>query len=509
MSQKFCYVVDKNGNPLAPTRKWCFVYKMLRKGKARIVRRKPFTVKLLYLEVPKDKITKCTLCIDPGKTTGIAIIKNDTHEVVFQSESIIEAHKNKEKLERRKLFKQNRKKYQRQKRIRRAKKASTIFNGEKEFYYPKMNKPIKIKYIKPKEPRYLNRKNIRPYSPTVLYFYQMLLRTTKDIMKFLPISNIKIEFTPFDIRKLQDPWVKGFWYQIGRKGRFNSWKDFVLNRDNYQCILCGCKDKLHIHHIIPRHKGGKDRDDNLVTLCKNCHDMIHKLNEKEFNKYVKKFQSYINKFKKRSSYQENLRYASYMNQAIPLLIWKLKKLYPTINIELIDPYDNYQNRVKLGLSKSHINDAISLYGENVKYINDYQFKIIHFFVHNRLATVRIEDRRYMQIVDSNKKGMGKYKTIAKNRKRRNEQDLPSLEELRQKDSKIINKIDKIIKGGPVYKERIPFKSGTIVEIDGKIYIVKCMKFKGTRIVDIYGNEKSIVSKKLNVKVKKYLKLCYM
>jgi hypothetical protein len=48
----------------------------------------------------------------------------------------------------------------------------------------------------------------------------------------------------------------------------------VLKRDGGRCVLCGNskKDgvKLHVDHILPRSKGGKDTLDNLQTLCQPC-----------------------------------------------------------------------------------------------------------------------------------------------------------------------------------------------------------------------------------------------
>lgn len=42
---------------------------------------------------------------------------------------------------------------------------------------------------------------------------------------------------------------------------------------NYRCVECGATNKetqLHIDHIIPRAKGGKDTEDNLQVLCRDC-----------------------------------------------------------------------------------------------------------------------------------------------------------------------------------------------------------------------------------------------
>ena len=50
----------------------------------------------------------------------------------------------------------------------------------------------------------------------------------------------------------------------------------VYERDNYTCQGCGETDtELHAHHIVPKSDGGSDRMDNLLTLCKPCHERIH------------------------------------------------------------------------------------------------------------------------------------------------------------------------------------------------------------------------------------------
>ena len=50
----------------------------------------------------------------------------------------------------------------------------------------------------------------------------------------------------------------------------------VLKRDRYTCQNCGLisNNKLHVHHIIPRHLKGLNILDNLKTVCKNCHNKL-------------------------------------------------------------------------------------------------------------------------------------------------------------------------------------------------------------------------------------------
>lgn len=57
------------------------------------------------------------------------------------------------------------------------------------------------------------------------------------------------------------------------------WAREVKVRDKQRCVICGSKDNLQAHHIIPvandpwrqyRYNVG-----NGVTLCKDCHEFVH------------------------------------------------------------------------------------------------------------------------------------------------------------------------------------------------------------------------------------------
>jgi hypothetical protein len=53
---------------------------------------------------------------------------------------------------------------------------------------------------------------------------------------------------------------------------------FILDRDNYTCVKCG-RGKGHVnllvHHIVPWRDGGRNTNDNLITLCSLCHGTAH------------------------------------------------------------------------------------------------------------------------------------------------------------------------------------------------------------------------------------------
>lgn len=41
------------------------------------------------------------------------------------------------------------------------------------------------------------------------------------------------------------------------------------------CHLCKSNNDLTLHHLIPREMGGATEEENLLTVCRPCHDAIH------------------------------------------------------------------------------------------------------------------------------------------------------------------------------------------------------------------------------------------
>lgn len=51
----------------------------------------------------------------------------------------------------------------------------------------------------------------------------------------------------------------------------NSVKDAVWERDGQQCVLCGSPYAQPNAHYISRAQGGLGIEENVVTICANCH----------------------------------------------------------------------------------------------------------------------------------------------------------------------------------------------------------------------------------------------
>jgi 5-methylcytosine-specific restriction endonuclease McrA len=65
--------------------------------------------------------------------------------------------------------------------------------------------------------------------------------------------------------------------KLNRKSYVELWKQ-VLVRDGWRCQNCGCMKVLQVHHIRSRGLLGDDREKNLITLCADCHRLIHDRN---------------------------------------------------------------------------------------------------------------------------------------------------------------------------------------------------------------------------------------
>ena len=86
----------------------------------------------------------------------------------------------------------------------------------------------------------------------------------------------------------------------GKPRRFidPSFKDKIRKRDNYECRICfknssETNTQLEVHHIRPVSIGGRDRENNLITLCRECHIYVHT----DIDSWVKPLREYIQLYK--------------------------------------------------------------------------------------------------------------------------------------------------------------------------------------------------------------------
>ena len=305
------YVQNIYGRPLMPTRHYGKVKHMLRDGRAKVVHKEPFTIRLLYETT--EYTQPVTAGIDTGSGTfGAAAVADDTHEVLYQS-SVEVRNDIKTKMTRRADYR----------RIRRNRKT---------------------RYRKA---RFNNRKNsikTDRFSPTMVSKINAHCREIEFIKSILPVTKLVFEtgvFDPYLLKcpELADKEYARWGYQHGPNYGYANTKAMVKARDGYKCVLCKGKSKdkhLHVHHVVFRSEDGSDEESNLVTLCKTCHDKLHH-GEIEY--------------KAKGKHKGTLLYATQMNS----IRVQLLRIYPEA-IETFG-YVTSENCQLYGLPKEHYVDA--------------------------------------------------------------------------------------------------------------------------------------------------------
>lgn len=290
-----------------PTKRFGKIRRLLKEKKAKVIRRCPFTIKLLY-ETETNIVQDVVLGVDTGsKNIGISCVGND--KVFYQSQVMIRTDI-KKNMDKRRSFRRNRR-------------------NRKTRYRP---------------PRFLNRKNstkLNRLPPSVRHKVQAHIKEIEFCKKILPIAKIVLEVSQFDTALMKNPTlisekVKHWGYQKGFNYGYSSRREAVLHRDKYTCQICGAKHtRLEVHHIIYRSQGGTDDEHNLITLCADCHAAIH-AGKITLAKKPKKM---------------NLKHATHMS----IIRSQLLKKYP----EAIETFGfvTKENRNNLNLSKDHYIDA--------------------------------------------------------------------------------------------------------------------------------------------------------
>jgi hypothetical protein len=51
-------------------------------------------------------------------------------------------------------------------------------------------------------------------------------------------------------------------------------RDAIKEKYNGQCAICGNR-AFHVHHVMPRSRGGRNVFTNGILLCAPCHQRVH------------------------------------------------------------------------------------------------------------------------------------------------------------------------------------------------------------------------------------------
>ena len=302
-------VLNKHGKPLMPTNS-AKARLMLKQGKAKVVKRTPFTIQLIYGS--SGYVQPVVLGVDTGyKNIGLSAVSDNKE--LFSSEVKIRTD------------------------------IVKLLSEKRQYRRTRRNK---LWYRKE---RFLNRtKNKKDgwLAPSVEHRLNEHINAVNLIKSILPVSRINIEAAAFDIQKIKNPEISGAEYQNGEQTGFWNVREYVLYRDGHKCSHCGKSNTfLNVHHIESRQIGGTDRPDNLITLCEKCHKDYH---AGRITLKIKRSKGF-----KAETVMSILRWK---------IVERLRELGNTVNITY--GYLTKSARIALKLDKFHANDAFCIAGGN-------------------------------------------------------------------------------------------------------------------------------------------------
>lgn len=74
--------------------------------------------------------------------------------------------------------------------------------------------------------------------------------------------------------------------RVGRHGQ-DFLKSQIKKLRKEFCEWCGCKDNLHLDHIIPVFAGGTNSELNAQTLCRKCNNLKRDIDYKTYGKQMR------------------------------------------------------------------------------------------------------------------------------------------------------------------------------------------------------------------------------
>ena len=305
------YVLDINGQPLMPTERYGKVRRMLKSGKAKVVKRCPFVIQLSYTTSTRE-IQYVSLGVDAG-SKHIGISATTESKVLYESEVELRSD------------------------------ITELLSARREMRSARRNRKTRHR-----KPRFDNRRRRDGWlAPSVQQKVNTHLTVISKVNEILPVARTIAEVAAFDIQKTKNPDIQGAEYQQGEQ--LGSWniREYVLFRDGHTCQCCKGKSKdkiLNVHHIESRQTGG-DAPNNLITLCKTCHNGYHS-GEIKLPKTIKRGMKFAD-----ATFMGIMRWAFYN---------EIRSQYP--DVSLTYGYITKHTRITNGLPKAHYIDARCISG---------------------------------------------------------------------------------------------------------------------------------------------------
>ncbi len=322
------FVLDKRKRPLMPcSNKRASV--LLDRGRARVHKLHPFTIRLVDRYLEDSVLQDLTIKVDPGSQgTGMAIVHEEDittpHGEIFRNVHILFLMELWHRGLQIHLAMQDRVAHRR-------------FRRSKLRYRPK---------------RFNNRTRSPGWlAPSLRHRVDGIISWIKRLMRLCPISQSALEVVSFDTRKLKDSAVKGSQYQRGPLYT-KSLREYLFQKHQGKCFYCSTKNaQMELEHIVPKAHGGINSLNNLVLACRQCN--IAK-GTQSITEVLSSKPGLLASLKE--SYNTTYRDAAAVNSTKTQLLKELRELGLEVSTSI--GAITYENRVRLGLPKTHCIDAV-------------------------------------------------------------------------------------------------------------------------------------------------------
>ncbi len=210
---------------------------LLKKGRAVIHKRVPFTIRL------KDRdggdVQPVRMKIAPSRsTTGIAIVREDSTVAEVLHLSVLN-HKPD---------------------IRKA--------MAQRYNYRRRRRRVNLRY---REKRFNNRSRQKGWLPPSLRSrLDTVSSWVKRYRQLVPLTAVSVETAKFDPEKFQNPDTSGVAYEKGKLMGYEV-REYLLEKWGRKCAYCGAEGvPFQVEHIIPTSRDGTHRVSNLTLACRKC-----------------------------------------------------------------------------------------------------------------------------------------------------------------------------------------------------------------------------------------------
>lgn len=444
-------ILANDGTKLMPTTNIKKVRKLLNTNKADIVCHHPFTIQLNYKPTTEIRLQPIELSMDAGyQTIGISI-KSKKHEFVSAEYELLNnevEHHN------------DQRKYRRTRRNR-------------------------LRY---RAPRFNNRRASKKegwLAPSIKNKLEQHLQLIERYLKYIPITDITVEVAQFDTQLVEAiekgiATFSGKDYQTGERYGYDTLREAVFARDNYNCQICkqnifNNKNKkivLSTHHIGYWIGDRTNRLNNLLTICHKCHTPTNHQDGHILYGLKPKLNNY--------------KGMAFMNSVKWKIYEQLKEQYPSLNIHLTNGVLTKRTRLDRNIQKSHSNDAYCIgcfYPSHRSKTLYYKKKRRNNRILSKFYDTKIIDIRNGEVKTGKELSCNRTK---RNIPRNNEENLRTFRGQKVKKGRF-----------SIRKTRYEFQPNDIVIYNNKKHSVVGTHCNGLRVlIKIQNNQKSVAINKL-------------